>query len=82
MQESNTELQKEHLTAEKELAYLNYMLAEQNQEMKKYQAIRDEKKVAQLIRTYEEKEQLYSVERNCHEELIKKLREELSRLEF
>jgi hypothetical protein len=29
------------------------MLAEQNQELKKVQAIKDEKKLAQLIRTYE-----------------------------
>lgn len=47
---------KQRNNLEREVAYLNDVLAEQNAELKKLNMHKDERAVAALIRTYEEKE--------------------------
>lgn len=74
LQVSNTELRKEYNNLEREVTYLNDVLTEQNTELKKVNAFKDEKGLTALIASYEDREIAYRKDIARQEELLRSLR--------
>jgi chromosome segregation ATPase len=74
LQVSNTELRKEYNNLEREVSYLNDVLTEQNTELKKVNAFKDEKGLTALIASYEDREIAYRKDIARQEELLRSLR--------
>jgi chromosome segregation ATPase len=74
LQVSNSELRKEYNNLEREVSYLNDVLTEQNTELKKVNAFKDEKGLSALITSYEDREITFRKDLARQEELIKSLK--------
>ena len=81
LQVSNTELRKEYNNLQREVGYLNDVLTEQNTELKKMNAFKDEKGLAALITSYEDRELTYRKDISRQEEIVKALKGSYENLE-
>lgn len=81
LQVSNTELRKEYSSLQREVSYLNEVLTEQNTELKKMNAFKDQKGLASLITSYEDRELTYRKDISRQEEIIKALKSSCENLQ-
>lgn len=81
LQVSNTELRKDYSSLQREVSYLNEVLTEQNTELKKMNAFKDEKGLAALITSYEDRELSYRKDISRQEEIFKALKSSYEKLE-
>ena len=74
LQDTNNDFRKEYQTMEREVGYMNDVLKDQNAELEKVSAFKDEKGISQLFKSYEEKELSYKNDVQRLEEQVSNLK--------